>query len=265
MFLVSYVEFKAGRLNSTREVNEGLGVRVLGHLPSLSGRAGRKMQSGGDAGALQALLMESIDSVRASLVHCTTVASPRVVLVTSAEQREGKTTVASQLAASLARAGRRTLLVDGDLRRPAAHLVFDVPQEPGFCEVLRGRVPRDAVVLPTQQPNLWIVPAGRCDMQSVQALAGEAAEKLLDAWRGDFDFVVLDSGPVLHVADAMLLGQHADVALLAAQRDVSRLPKVYEACERLNAVGVTVLGVVVNGVAARAAGRSLMPASADVV
>ena len=63
-----------------------------------------------------------------------------MVMVTSADAHEGKTTVASQLAASLARSGRRTLLVDGDVPTPAAHRVFELPQEPGLCELLRGQV-----------------------------------------------------------------------------------------------------------------------------
>jgi len=82
------------------------------------------------------------------LMHTTAIVSPHVVLVTSAAPHEGKTTTATQLAASLARSGRRTLLVDGDIRSPGAHRVFEMPLEPGLCELLRGEVDREAVLRP---------------------------------------------------------------------------------------------------------------------
>ena len=87
--------------------------------------------------------------------------APKVILVTSADEHEGKTTVASHLAASLARAGRRTLLVDGDLRKPAIHQLFDMPLSAGVCEVLRGEAQIDAVVHPVQVEGMWVMLAGQ--------------------------------------------------------------------------------------------------------
>lgn len=264
LLCVALAEFQSRKLSTVTQVNEKLGLRVLGQLPTLSGRAWRKMQAGADgSGSLQALLMESIDSVRAALVHSATVNAPRVVLVTSAEPHEGKTTVATQLAASLARSGQKTLLVDADLRNPAVHLVFSLPSEPGVSEVLRGTVPWDTAAVPAHTPRLWVLPAGRSDLRSLQALAGEAIERLISAWRAEFDFVVIDAGSVLRVADPMLIGQHVDVAVMSSQRDISRLPQVYEAVERLSAVGVTVLGVVVNGASDRAVGHRMLPETSD--
>jgi capsular exopolysaccharide synthesis family protein len=243
VFGIALAEFQTRRLNSAREVNEGLGLRVMGDLPSLSGRwAGKN-----SGGRLQAQLTESIDSIRTALIHCNGV-TPRVVMVTSAEQHEGKTTVASQLAASLARSGRRTLLVDGDLRTPAAHRVFELPQEPGLCELLRSQSDLDAAVRPTRAANLWLLPAGRCDVQSVQALATDTWHTVAASLRSQYDFVIIDAGPVLKIADPMLIGKESDAAILSVLRDVSQVPKIYEASERLKSVGVNVLGTVVNGV-----------------
>jgi len=253
IFGIAYIEFQSRRLNTPRDVNEGLGIRVMGDLPPLSGRAWRRMASGkSSAGTLQAVLAESIDNIRTSLIHATSVGSPRVVMVTSAEPGEGKTTVATQLAASLARAGRRTLLIDGDLRSPAVHRVFDQALEPGLCEFLRGDAEAPAIVHPTQADNLWLVPAGRCDLRSVQALANSKISTLFDLMRKQFEFVIVDAGPVLKVADSLLLGQQVDAVVLSVLRDVSKVPSVYEACERLKSVGVTVMGSVVNGVSGRA-------------
>ena len=97
-------------------------------------------------------------------------------MVTSPEPREGKTTLASQLATSLARSGRRTLLVDGDVRNPAVHRVFELSQEPGLCEILRGEVERAVALQPSRTPQLWVLSAGRCCLQSVQALSQTALQ-----------------------------------------------------------------------------------------
>jgi len=245
---VAFLEFQSRKVNSVHEVDEGLGIRVVGELPNVSGRIWRRMKGGKGPSVLKALMAERIDGTRTALIHTTSADPPRVVMVTSAEPREGKTTAATQLAASLARSGRRTLLIDADIRSPGAHRVFEMPQDPGLCELLRGEAERDAVIHPTRTANLWLLPAGRCDLRSVQALSTSYLGTAIAALCVQFDYVIIDSGPVLKIADPLLIGQHVDAAIVSVLRDVSKVPKVYECCERLRSVGITVLGSVVNGV-----------------
>jgi capsular exopolysaccharide synthesis family protein len=245
---IAFLEFQTRKLNTARQVNDGLGIRVVGELPSVTGRTWRRIKGGQGPAVLKALMAERIDGTRTALIHSTAVESPRVVMVTSADPHEGKTTTSSQLAASLARAGHRTLLIDGDIRNPGVHRVFDMPLEPGLSELLRGDAERDAVVHPTRTANLWLLPAGRCDLRSVQALSTSFLGTTIAALCVQFDYVVIDSGPVLKVADSLLVGQHVDVAILSVLKDSSKVPHVYEACERLRSVGITVMGAVVNGV-----------------
>ncbi|MHB1034190.1 MAG: polysaccharide biosynthesis tyrosine autokinase [Pirellulales bacterium] len=251
VFGVSFWEFLARRVSSPAEIVDGLGMKMVGALPSLSDRSLRRLRSFGplEGRALQGILAESVDSIRTTLLHSNGSEGTRVVMVTSAESQEGKTTLSSQLAASLARSGRRTLLIDGDLRRPAAHRLFELPLENGLCEVLRGEAEVDDVIRPTRVPGLWMIPAGRCDMDSIQALAKEPIHAVFARLKREFDFIVVDSGPVLSIADSLLLGQHVDAVILSLLRDVSQVAKVYEARERLNAVGIPVFGAVMCGVA----------------
>ncbi len=193
------------------------------------------------------MLIESIDGVRTNLIHCQGSESTQVVMITSALDREGKTTVASQLAASLARGGRRALLIDGDLRRPAAHRLFELPLEPGLCEVLRGEADVNDVIRPTRAAGLWMIPAGQYDLESIQALSKDGLAEVFETLRQKFEFIVVDSAPVLTIADSLMLGQHVDAVIMSVVRDVSQAPKVYDACERLRAVGMRILGCVVNG------------------
>jgi polysaccharide biosynthesis transport protein len=245
---IAFAEFQKRKLNTSGEVNDGLGIKVIGELPSLRGRKWRRLKGGKGQAVLKALMAERIDGARTALIHSTVVDSPRVVMVTSADPHEGKTTTSTQLAASLARSGRRTLLIDADIRNPGVHRVFDMPLEPGLSELLRGEAERDAVIHPTRTANLWLMPAGRCDLKSVQALSTAYLGTGIAALSVQFDFVVIDSGPILKVADSLLVGQHVDAAIISVLRDSSKVPNVYEACERLRSVGITVLGAVVNGV-----------------
>ncbi len=245
---VAVLEFQARKINSVQEVNDGLGVRVVGELPNVRGRAFRRLGGGKGQNVLKALMAERIDGTRTALIHTTAIDPPRVVMVTSADPHEGKTTTSTQLAASLARSGRRTLLIDADIRNPGAHRVFEISQDPGLCELLRGEADRDAVVHPTRTANLWLMPAGRCDLRSVQALSGAYLGSTIAALSVQFDYVVIDAGPVLKVADPLLVGQHVDAVIVSVLKDVSRVPRVYEAIERLRSVGITILGSVVNGV-----------------
>ena len=168
-------------------------------------------------------------------------------MVTSAGTGEGKTTLAAHLAGSLARAGRKTLLIDGDLRTPAAHQLFELPMQPGFSEVLLGEVEAAEAVQPTAIDGLMLMPAGQWDREVVQALARGSAAGVLEKLKEEFDFIVIDSHPVLGSADSLLLGQHADAVILSVRREVSQMPKVYAAAQRLTGLGIRVLGAVVNG------------------
>ena len=171
-----------------------------------------------------------------------------MILVTSAVEHEGKTTFAAQLAASLARSDKRTLLLDGDLRHPNVHLALQLDLRTGFPELLRGEIGNDEAVQPTAIEGLFAVTGGMCDYAAITALSRAELGKVIKGFRDSFDHVVIDAGTVLAFADAMLLGQQSDVALVATMRDVSRVPLVTAAVDKLRGVGVRVLGTVVNGV-----------------
>jgi polysaccharide biosynthesis transport protein len=195
----------------------------------------------------QSLLLESIDTLRAQLLRMADSTGLRVFMITSALSGEGKTSLACHLAAGLARAWRKTLLVDGDLREPQIHQHFDIALDPGLSEVLRGEAELDEAIRPTALPRLWLLSAGRWDSYAVQALAQAEMQQLFDSLKEQYDFIILDSSPVLSVADALSLGQHVDGVVLSVLTDHSRLPAVRGAHHRLSALGIRVLGTVLHG------------------
>lgn len=247
--LVSYVEWRNRRVDGVDQVVAELGMRVIGTIPAFPSRAALRS---GEAGANQNwrfILNESVNSTRTMLLHTARTQQMQVILVTSAMQGEGKTSLSSQLATSMATAGLRTLILDCDLRNPSMQKLFDVPVAPGCAEVLLQEIDISDVVQATSVPNLWIIPAGQCNHRVIAALAqGHPIEALLNRLRGQFDIIIVDSCPILPVADTLLVAQHVDGVVFSILQDVSQLPKVQDASERLVQLNIPLLGAVVNGI-----------------
>lgn len=258
LFSVAFVEYRSGKISAADEVAQGLGLSVVGTLPARprgtattsSARphaANQPAARSAKEGVFESQLTEAVDGIRTMLLHAARTENLRVIMISSAAVGEGKTTLASQLASSLARAWRKTLLVDGDLRSPAAHEVFGLPGEPGFSEVLRGELEAAAAIQPTSLGRLWLLPAGRWDSHAVQALAQDQIRNLMEELKQQYDFIIVDSAPLLPVTDSLLLGQHVDGVLLSVLRDVSRAPAVAAAQQKLHQLAIRTLGAVVIG------------------
>jgi capsular exopolysaccharide synthesis family protein len=243
---VAVLEHRKRRILGAGDVAGGLGIRVVGAVPHLARAERQVLTPEGELDDAGHLVLESIDALRTQLLHETAEAA-RVVLVTSAAPGEGKTTLAAALAASLARAGRRTLLIDGDLRRPAVHQLFELPLQPGFSEVLLDEVETGAAVQETAVENLSVVAAGEWDREVLHSLARDGVNRVFDKLCEEFDFLIIDSHPILPAADSLLLAQRVDAVILSVLREVSQGPRVWTACQRLQALGIRVRGAVVPG------------------
>jgi capsular exopolysaccharide synthesis family protein len=242
VFGLSWWECRAQRINSPDEVVRGAGLKLMGTLPLLPARARRNADSD-----WQHLLLESVDSMRTMLLHVARSESLRVLMVTSAVGGEGKTSLSSHLATSLARAGRKTLLIDGDFRKPSLHQVFSLPEGAGLCELLRGELELSDAVQTTAVDGLSLMAAGACDPVALGELAHRGLASMLAPLRQQFDFIIIDSAPVLPVTDSLLVGQEVDGVLFSILRDVSRMGRVCAAYERLASLGVRILGAVITG------------------
>jgi capsular exopolysaccharide synthesis family protein len=223
-------------------------MRLVGSLPNLPARARNYGSSKRPADVKwQHQMAESVESARTMLLHAAENEALRVIAITSAVGGEGKTLTCSHLAASLARAGRNTLLIDADLRRPSLQKLFNLNPQVGLSELLRGDAEISAAVQETPIPGLSVIAAGTTDDRAIQALSQPVLGELIKQLRGQYDFVIVDTAPVLPVADSQVICQHADGVIFAVLRDVSRLPQIYSAHERLVALKIRILGAIVNG------------------
>ena len=252
LFGIALLELQTHKVDSVHGVNVELGLTVIGALPILP--AGRQQPYGVMARSETVkdrywnhVLMESVDAIRTLVQHAVRTGAYRVMMITSAMGGEGKTSLASYLAASLAASGHRTLLIDADLRRPMMHRLFDRPLAPGLCELLRGDVDLEEAIGPTPVSELTILTAGECDRSALRILSQGGIGPKFAQLKQRFDFILVDTSPILPVADAMQIAQYVDVALFSIFRDVSRKTKIKAAFERLQRLGVPVLGAVVTG------------------
>jgi polysaccharide biosynthesis transport protein len=246
--VVAWYDIRAKRINNSADVSRGLRLPVIGLMPLIPARVIRRLGSPSKRNkAWHMRLTESVDGITARVLRKADMEQSRVIMVSSAAGGEGKTTLATQLAMSLARAGRRTILVDFDLRRPAFDEVFGLPLEPGVCEVLRRQNPVSALVHQLPTNNLSVLTAGRWDRSALASLSNGAAATMFKQLRENYEFVVVDTSPILPVADARFVSQHVDSVVLSVFRDVSEAPKIEAACEILSAFGVASVEAVVTG------------------
>ncbi len=172
----------------------------------------------------------------------------RCVLITSAIEKEGKTTLAAQLAARCGNAGMSTLLIDADLRRGALSSVLDVPPDGlGLSDVLRGESAIEDVVVAIQGGAFSLLCAGTQVREIGTLFQDRQFGMFITQLRQRYDLIIIDSPPVLPVPDALILGRWADGAILAARYDISQLPQLERARRQLDSAGIAVLGTVING------------------
>jgi capsular exopolysaccharide synthesis family protein len=249
LFGVAFLELQTRKVDSSEEIPTELGLQIVGTLPlmrarSIRGPSDTHKQLPSEI-YWQNLMLESIDATRMMLVHVARTESHRVVMITSAVGGEGKTSLSSHLATSLARSGLRTLLIDADLRKPSIHRLFDLPVAPGLSELLRGEIDLAGSILDTVVPELKVLTSGNCDRQTIRLLAQGCIGPLFSQFKDQFDFVIVDSSPILPVADGSIIAQQADAVLFSILSDVSRKTRVFAALQRFQTLGVRVLGAVV--------------------
>jgi len=172
----------------------------------------------------------------------------RAIVITSATEKAGKTTVATMLAKSIAECGKKVLLVDGDLRNPAASRLFGLEQCMGLLELLSARAADIEVIVANDTPGLSILPAGRSGENTYpELLANGAFAECLSRWQDRYDLIILDSSPVLPVADARIISRYADGVVMVVREGRCQRSNIVEALASLGAVGGKLLGIVYVG------------------
>ncbi len=195
----------------------------------------------------QSDISEGYRSLRTAILLSSFKGPPKLLLVTSPLPGEGKTTTAVNTAVVLAQKGSRVLLIDCDLRRPTIHKIFDIPSQPGLSDFLAGVADANTLICPTSLANLSVIPAGAIPPQPAELLGSVVMRNCLTRWRQEYDFILIDSPPVLSVTDAVLLSAEVDSVLLVLRAGHTTKTALRRTCDILGQVNAKILGTVLNG------------------
>ena len=194
-------------------------------------------------------LSERFRFLRGSMLLSTPNAVPKIVLVTSPDKNCGKTFVSSNLSCSLGQLNKKVLLIDSDLRNPRLHRVFRYRNRVGLSNVLTGQMSlKDGCIMRTEIPNLYLMMSGPKSPNPGELLASPAMERTLNDCAEHFDFVVLDSAPLLPVFDSHILSTRCDGVILVARAGVTSRHAAKQSVELVQRVNGKITGLVLNDV-----------------
>ena len=189
-------------------------------------------------------ISESYNSLRGSLLYSTPEGLPQIMLVTSAQASEGKTTTSFAIASGFARMGKRTLLIDADMRRPSLHTRAGMENQRGLSTLLTSQEHLADIQLPSGRENLNLVLAGPIPPSPTELLSTARVEELLQEAARSYDIVIIDSPPILGLADSPLMSALVDGVVFVVEADRSRRGSLKSALRRLRAMRPILLGAV---------------------
>lgn len=195
---------------------------------------------------------EAFRSLRTNLQFIGVDRQPKSLVITSCLPNEGKSSTSSNLAITLAQAGWRVLLVDGDLRRPRIPTYLGIEGAVGLTDVLIGRARLEQVIQPWGEPRLFVLPSGQIPPNPSELLGSRGMRNLLDQVVSEYDIVIIDAPPLLPVTDAATLSAICDGVLLVARYGKTRQEHILRGTELLSSISARIVGTVMNFVPAKA-------------
>ncbi len=267
--LALFLAYMDRSIRSLEEVSRLLQLPALGVITALSSASAKSYgyaaklrgkvegEGAGEPAVIELLphsqprsaVAEAYRALRAALL-LSRAGGIKAVVVTSCLPKEGKSTTAANLAVVLGQLGKRVLLVDGDLHKPRQHEIFRVSNRVGLVSILAEGMESARVIVKTGIPDVFLVPAGPACPNPSGLLSSEAMSKFLELAALNFDFVVVDTPPVGPVADALLIGNLVDGAVLCVKGGKTPREQVAHIRDRMLWANVRILGVVINNLPA---------------
>jgi len=235
-------------LNTVSDVEERLKTEVLGVVPKTKDLAytGEKLAFLGFEQNPHSSFAESFRTIRTGIMLSSLEAPAKVIVVASTLSGEGKTTVAFNLAAATSQTGK-TLIIDGDLRRPSIARSLGVdPDHLGITDMLADRLPLEKCILPYKDTDIWIMPHGRKVTNPLEIIASKKFGKLIAALATKFDTVIIDTPPINSVSDALVISHLADQVVYVVKAGSTQTKDVRNSLQRLRASHAHQIGVVLN-------------------
>jgi capsular exopolysaccharide synthesis family protein len=265
--LALFIEYNDTTIKSNEDIERYLGVSVLGTIPHIAHNKKsdiqirrRSAQSKNATSVVQyprqilnfagddSVITESYRSLRTNLSFVSPDHPLHAVIVTSAGPGEGKSLTTVNCATAYAQMGKKTLLVDTDLRRPVVHHFFDMRREPGFSDLFGENLDYSAVIRPSGKENLDVITAGIFTPNPAELIGSHKMTQHIEYFKKNYEMIFFDTPPIVAVTDATLLGKKVDGVLLVIKSHHSDREFVSRALMTLNNVGVKVWGAILNDI-----------------
>ena len=239
------------RLRVPEDIESKVGLPLLGVIPRST-----EDDPAAELADPKSVLAESYSALRTSLLYSTREGLPGILLITSAQASEGKTTTSFAVARGFARVGKRVLLIDADLRRPSLHKLLGVDHTNGLSSVLVGQSTAHEAVIKSEHEGLSVLPAGPLPPSPAELLSSPRMAALLEQFDQTYDLVVIDSAPILGLADSTELAALADGVMIVVEADRGRGGQLRNALRRLRGSNPVILGAVLTKFDPKAAGNA---------
>ena len=235
------------------EIAGDLGMPIIGHLPLVSLSRADRIDEKVDSSIVtlhknRSSLAEAFRGIRTAVFFGCQQGNIKVIQVTSPVPGDGKSTVASNIAVSIAQSGRRVCIIDCDFRRPRIAKIFGMKEDVGLVQVIGGKVELKDAIQETSIENLFAVTCGRRPGNPSELLSSERFSDALASLREQFDFVIVDTPPILVVSDPANVASLVDAVLLTVRLRRNLKPIATRAAQMLHSINANMLGVVVNGI-----------------
>jgi capsular exopolysaccharide synthesis family protein len=247
--LAFFFEYLDGRIKQPEEIRTQLGLPFLGMVPAFVAKetVGPPLLGNG----MPAEFNEAFKGVRTNILFSSAEEGPKSILITSTGPGEGKSVVSANVAMSLALAGQRVLLIDADMRRPKSHEFFGISQEPGLSNVIVGDSKASETVKRSFAPNLWILPAGKIPPNPAELLGSKRFKEFTNSLADHFEWIVIDSPPVMAVTDASVLAHSVTGVIFVVASDMTSKGAARAALEQLDSAKAKYIGAILNRVDVR--------------
>lgn len=246
-----FLEYLDSTIRTSEDVSFYLGLPFLGYVPTVS-----KQEAGTDQARMllcssnpKSLITEAYRAIRTSLLFAFPEDKPlKTIMVTSSVPQEGKSFVITNLSQVFCQMNERIVLIDVDMRRPKVHKAFGFELKPGLSDFLTGNVSADAVIRKTSVPNLFVITAGTIPPNPSELLLSGKLHVLLDELKAKYDRILLDSPPILSVADTSVLSNIVDAVALVVRGASTRLEAGIKAKQKILESKGKIIGVIVNNI-----------------
>jgi len=257
--LVWVAEVTDKSFRTPEEIRRQLGYAVVGHIPKFKATNEAELAARTNGAMLAPELCsfhapssvecEAYRGVRTALYFSTRGQSHKVFQITSPSPGDGKSTLAANLSICIAQSSKRILLIDADLRKPRQHRLFDIPSQPGLTAVIGLGYELGDAIHESSVPNLWILPSGEIPPDPSEFITSQGFSDVIELVREKYDYVIVDTGPLLAISDPSAVAARMDGVLLAMRLSKNSRTQAKRVREIITDVGAQVMGVVVNKVA----------------